>query len=117
MLDYDYRGIATIVNTLSVEDSDTFEDIVATIEKYAHELPANNELQVLRFGENKDLTLSIEKDEDFNPEIDEEASDLVSIVTLKDGEPIDDVVGIYVTDGELYRELERIYGEKDMELL
>ena len=102
---------------LTVEDGDSFDDVVEAIVKYAHNLWGTDMMVVKHFGENRDLSLSITKDEDYNPAEDEEYSDLVDITTYKDGHPVDDSIGIYVTDGELTKELERIYGEKDMALL
>lgn len=102
---------------LAIEDGDSFEDVVPAIVKQAHTLLGTDIMTVKRFGEDKDLTLVISKDGDYNPIEDEEYSDLVDITTYKNGHSVDDSIGIYVTDGELAGELERIYGEKEMELL
>lgn len=70
----------------------------------------NWELIVNDFGDNKDLLLSIEKDSEY---------DLVDIVTInnKTGEPLDDAIGISISDGSLYEELIRIWNHEDFELL
>ena len=78
-------------------------------------LLANDKLVVHGFGANDDLVLFIEKDVDFNPETEE--SNLVDIVTKQNGVVVDDAVGVYVTDGQLCRELERIYSYNNFRTL
>lgn len=82
-----------------------------------HKLLGNEKLTVFNFGRNKDLTLYFYKDEDYNPEVDEEYSDLVFIVTKKNGVAVDDTENTYVTDGSLYKELNRIYNYQDLKTL
>ena len=81
---------------------------------YCNDLLSDEHLVVYDFGQNGDLVLHIYKDEDFDPKKDSDYSNLVDIHTYQNGNVIDDAVGIYVTDGELYRELQRIYECKDM---
>ncbi len=80
-------------------------------------LRGDEEITITAFGANKDLTLKIIKDSDYDPDIDADYSNLVDIVTLRNDEPVDDATGIYVTDGQLYRELVRIYNYKDLTTL
>lgn len=80
---------------------------------YCHDLLADEKLVVYDFGKNGDLVLHIYKDEYYNPEVDEEYSDIVTIVTMQNGETVDDTEDTYVTDGSLYRELERIQNYED----
>lgn len=63
----------------------------------------SEKVKVDGFGKNKDLTLYIWKD----------YLNMVDIVTYKDGKAIDDSIGVDV----LRDELDRIYNEKDMEIL
>ena len=75
---------------------------------YCDDLEADEKLIVYEFGENADLVLHIYKDEEFDREIDPDGFNLVDIYTFQNGNAVDDAAGIYVTDGELYRELNRI---------
>ena len=100
-----------------VETGDKFEDVADTIVKNTHRLYGTDMLVVKNFGLYQDLELHICKDGDYDPGKSEEYSDLVDIETKKNGKAVDDAVGIYVTDGQLYHELERIYLEKDMRLI
>lgn len=91
-----------------------------TIEKivdYCNDLLSDESLIIYDFGRKGDLVLHIYKDEEFNPSVDKDYSNLVDIHTFYNGIVIDDAVGIYVTDGELYRQLKRINEYKDMEIL
>ncbi|ADL36083.1 hypothetical protein bpr_II145 (plasmid) [Butyrivibrio proteoclasticus B316] len=89
----------------------TFEEIINA----ADALLADKELVVTEFGTNNDLELHIWKDGEFEPEEDE--SNMVHIVTLQDGEAVDDTEDTYVTDGSLYDELVRINEYRDFETL
>ena len=60
-------------------------------------------------GKECDLVLHIYKDEDFNPDVNKDYCNIVRIHTAQNGEWVDDTEDTYVTDGSLYRELERIY--------
>lgn len=82
---------------------------IETIIDYCNDLLADEKLTVFEFGENCDLVLHIYKDEEFNPALDKDYSNIVTIHTAQDGKWIDDTEDVYVTDGSLYRELERIY--------
>ena len=91
-----------------------FENIVND----SYKLEGGKELIVYDFGENKDLELHIWKDEDFNMNESEEYSNMVDIVTLdKDKIAVDDAISIFVPDGDLYDELDRIYHYRDFETL
>lgn len=83
----------------------------ATIEEIVNEcncLKANDHLTVHSFGINNDLMLFITKDENFNSDIDSDFCNLVVISTKFHGIFVDDTGDVHVTDGSLYRELERI---------
>jgi hypothetical protein len=84
-----------------------FEEIIRRV----NELQADGEMTVTKFGKNKDLTLFIHKDCEFNCNAKENEDDwnLVTISTKHENQFVDDTDGIYVTDGSLYKELERIY--------
>ncbi len=81
---------------------------IGKIIDYCNDLLADEHLVIYDYGCNGDLVLHIYKDEEFNPEHNKDYSNFVDIHTYQDGEVVDDAVGIYVTDGELKRELERI---------
>lgn len=83
----------------------------------ADALLADKELVVTEFGTNHDLELHIWKDSEFDPEEDEDESNMVHIVTLQDGEAVDDTEDTYVTDGSLYDELVRINEYREFETL
>lgn len=84
-----------------------------TIIDYCNDLAANEKLEVFEFGKNCDLVLHIYKDEEYNPKKDKNYSNIVRITTAQNGEWVDDTEDTYVTDGSLYRELERIYNYQD----
>ena len=88
-----------------------------TIIDYCNDLTANEKLEVFEFGKNCDLVLHIYKDEEYNPEKDKDYSNLVRISTAQNGEWVDDTGDTYVTDGTLYRELERIWNYRDFATL
>ena len=81
---------------------------IDTIIDYCNDLNANEKLEVFEFGKHNDLVLHIYKDEEYDASKDKDYSNLVAISTAKDGEWVDDTGDVYVTDGSLYRELERI---------
>ena len=91
----------------------TFEEIIDA----ADALLADKELVVTEFGTNHDLELHIWKDSEFDPKEDEDESNMVHIVTLQDGDAVDDTEDTYVTDGSLYDELERINEYREFETL
>lgn len=79
-------------------------------------LKANEELEVIAFGKNRNLKLHIVKDCEYDREQDRDYSNFVTIVTLQLFDkfvPVDDTENTYVTDGALYKELERIYNYRD----
>lgn len=89
-----------------------FDEIIEECDR----LKANEELEVIAFGKNRNLKLHIIKDCEYDREKDEDYSNLVSIVTLQFFDkfvPVDDTENTYVTDGALYKELERIYNYRD----
>ena len=57
------------------------------------------------------------KDEDFDPDADKNCWNLVRIHTAQNGKWVDDTEDTYVTDGSLYRELERIWNYRDFATL
>lgn len=78
-------------------------------------LKPGQRLNVEAFGSRHDLTLSIEKDRAYD--VLTGYANLVDIVTLQNGKAADDAVGIYVTDGQLLRELVRIYNYRNFSTL
>ena len=83
-------------------------------------LKADEELEVVTFGENRDLKLHIVKDCYYDREKDKDYSNLVTIVTLQLFDafvPVDDTEDTYVTDGALYNELERIWSYRNFKTL
>lgn len=52
---------------------------------YCNDLLADEKLTVFEFGENCDLVLHIYKDEEFNPALDKDYSNIVTIHTAQDG--------------------------------
>lgn len=81
---------------------------IDTIVDYCNNLEADEKLEVFEFGKNNDLVLHIYKDEEFDAAKDKDCFNLVRIHTAQNGEWVDDTEDIYVADGSLYRELERI---------
>lgn len=63
---------------------------IETIIDYCNDLLADEKLTVFEFGENCDLVLHIYKDEEFNPAMDKDYSNIVTIHTAQDGKWIDD---------------------------
>lgn len=70
-------------------------------------LNANEKLEVHDFGQEVDLILHIQKDPDYCRKTDE--FNLVTCSTYRNGKAVDDTGDVHVTDGSLYRELDRIY--------
>lgn len=70
-------------------------------------LNADEKLEVLKFGQEADLTLHIQKDPDYCRETDK--FNLVTCSTYRNGKAVDDTGDVHVTDDSLYRELDRIY--------
>lgn len=94
-------------NNIEFTQDNYIEKIIDICDKT---LNNNWKLIVNNFGNNKDLFLSIEKDSEY---------DLVDIVTINNttDEPLDDAIGINISDGSLYEELIRIWNHKGFELL
>ena len=90
---------------------------IETIIDYCNDLKADEKLEVYEFGKECDLVLHIYKDSDFESTKSKDAYNLVTIHTAMDGEWVDDTGDTYVSDGSLYRELERIYTYQDFALI
>lgn len=93
------------------------EEFIDMIVNRCNDLAANEKLIVYGFGEDRDLVMAIYKDEEFDPDVDKDYSNLVDIHTCQNGQYVDDAVGIYVTDGELFKELNRIWHYYEFETL
>lgn len=78
-------------------------------------LQADDTMTVTEFGVNKDLILYIHKDCDYDPEVDVNKWNIVSISTKQNDVWVDDTGDVYVTDGSLYKELERIWFYQNLE--
>ena len=89
----------------------------ATIISTCNALLADDKLDVYHFGCNHDLTLHIYKDSNHNPVKDKEYANIVTIHTQKDNIIVDDTNDTYVTDGALFRELNRIHFYRDFKTL
>lgn len=82
---------------------------IETIIDYCNDLVADEKLEVFEFGEDCDLVLHIYKDEEYDASKDKDSYNIVSISTARNGEWVDDTDDVYVTDGSLANELDRIY--------
>lgn len=91
------------------------EERINAIIEDCDNLQADDTMNVTEFGVNKDLTLYIHKDCDYDAETDE--YNLVSISTKQNDEFVDDANDTHVLDGSLYKELERIWNYRDFETL
>lgn len=79
-------------------------------------LQGDNTMVVAAFGKNKDLTLYIHKDCDYEPKVDADAFNLVSISTKQNDVFVDDTGDIHVSDEyRFHKELERIYCYENLE--
>lgn len=95
----------------------SMENLISTVIDDSDLLKGGEKLVVDAFGKNKDLELHIQKDIEYYPKKDKDYSNLVDIVTLRRGKAVDDTLGVYVTDGEMYKELERIFNYKNLKTL
>ena len=84
---------------------------------YCNDLLSDEHLIVYDFGINGDLVLHIYKDEEFNPDVDADDWNIVTVSTFQNGNAVDDIGDVYVTDGSLYRELKRINEYRDFSTL
>lgn len=91
----------------------SMDEQIAEIINICDKLDAEEETTIFEFGEKGDLVLHIYKDCDYNRERDKDYSNLVTIQTAQNGEWVDDTEDTYVSDGSLYRELERIWNYRD----
>ncbi len=78
-------------------------------------LDADCDMEIICFGKNEDLELHIHKDCDFDK--DTGYANIVFISTKQNGHYVDDTGDVYVSDGSLYRQLERLYNYKNFETL
>ena len=90
---------------------------IDTIIDYCNDLLSDEHLIVYDFGKNGDLVLHIYKDEEFNPDVDPDDWNIVTVSTFQNGNAVDDTGDVYVTDGSLYKELERINEYRDYSTL
>ncbi len=88
-----------------------------TIIDYCNDLESEEKLEVYEFGKNCDLVLHIYKDEEYNPLSDKDKFNIVSIAVAQNGRFVDDTGDVYVTDGSLLRELERINNYEKFSIL
>jgi hypothetical protein len=112
----DLGEIISFKESKNLKENREYQLVRPSIDKiidYCNDLLADEKLTVFEFGENNDLVLHIYKDEEFNPDEDKDAFNLVRIYTMQDGEAVDDTEDTYVTDGSLHKELERINQYKD----
>lgn len=91
--------------------SESMENIINKIIDICDKLEAEEKVTIFEFGKNRDLILVLYKDCDFDRK--EDAYNLVTISTRQNGKYVDDTRDIHVTDGSLYRELERIWNYKN----
>lgn len=92
------------------------ETVINTVFDLCYDLNGDEEVEIDGFGVNSDLVLNIKKATSYNKEKDPEYSNLVEISTKMDGEWVDDTGNVYC-DGELLRQLERIYNYQNFETL
>lgn len=90
---------------------------IDTIISYCCDMEANDKLEVYEFGKNNDLVLHIYKDEDYDASKDENLFNIVRISTAQGGKLVDDTEDVSVTDGSLYKELQRINEYRDFSTL
>lgn len=106
--------------TITIDSESEIKNMVKIINEIidkCSKLKGEEWIEIKEFGINKDLTLHIVKDSYYNPEIDVDKWNLVTIATKFDRVWVDDTENTYVTDGSLFRELERIYNYKDFSTL
>lgn len=101
-------------------------DIVAFPETYIEQivnmcfkLAPNDHFTVNKFGEKHDLRLDIYKDEDYDKERGEYNLVVIHTSRMANGERVyvDDTEDVYVGNGELDLELDRIWHYEDFTLL
>lgn len=99
-----------------LEEKNRRDALFTKIIEDCDKLPADGEISVAEFGKNKDLTLYIHKDCDYNPEKDPDAFNIVSISTKQNDNWVDDTGDIHVSDEYRFcRELERIFCYENFE--
>lgn len=96
-------------------DIAVFESRINKIIEDCDSLKADEALTILKFGVESDLELYIHKDCDYEPNIDVDAFNIVTISTKQNGKWVDDTGDVHVSD--LYRQLERIYNYQNFETL
>ena len=92
----------------------SMEELINEIIDISDKLESEEVAIIYEFGENRDLVLHIQKDEEYNRKINKDYSNLVRICTAQNGQWVDDTEDTYVTDGALYKELKRIYLYKNL---
>ena len=92
-------------------------DLIENIVDICDKLNAEENVTIFGFGINGDLVLHIYKDSDYRRKINEDNFNLVSICTTQNEKQVDDTEDIYVTDGTLHKELERIWNYKELRTL
>lgn len=98
--------------TYLVNFDDTKETFFNEIIEKCYDMSADDCCSFENFGMAGDLTLLFSKDSNYNPEVDEDESNMVFIVTERNLHCVDDSGNIHVSD--LWRELERIWYEKEL---
>lgn len=89
-----------------METDEMFLRIMKIIED-CDNLQADDTMVVTEFGKGRNLTLCIKKDEDYDPETDSCAYNMVNIATRCNDAVVDDTGDVHISD--LYFELVRIY--------
>ena len=107
-----------ITNGYHVDKEAWIDDII----EECHYMDADDELDVYNFGLNGDLALRIYKDPDYNPFYDPDEWDIVRVYTFQRNENstmeiVDETEDVYITDGSLASELQRIWEYKDFGLI
>lgn len=99
------------------EMSTSMEEQIKEVIDICDKLEAKEKAMISNFGDNRDLVIHIYKDEDFNRDTDADHLNIVTISTAQNGKWVDDTEDTHVTDGTLYKELERIWNYRDFTTL
>lgn len=103
-MNYEFR-FAFILNKI---------DIINEIVDICKRLNASEKTTIYEYGENRDLVLHIYKDEDFK---EGNEYNLVRVYTFQNGSCVDDTEDLYVNDGQLENELQRIWNYESFSTL
>ena len=90
------------------------EKQIEEIADICDKLDAEEKATIFEFGSEGDLVLHIYKDCEYHGNDD---FNIVTIHTAQNGEWVDDTGDIYVADGSLHKELERIWNYRDFATL